>query len=62
MLWTATLTLGKGSCSLKAKQLKEGTYRVYAHYGGDANHLTSATLQTTVKVTQAAQPCAPPAR
>jgi hypothetical protein len=51
VLCTATLVAGKGSCTLKAKELKKGTHKVYAYYLGDANHLTSAAAMKSLKLT-----------
>lgn len=48
---TATLSHGSWTCSLKAKQLKKGSHSVYALYGGDGNHLSSASKTVTLKIT-----------
>jgi serine protease len=48
---TATLSKGKATCSLKAKELKKGSHAVYAYYGGDKNHSYSSSKTVTLKIT-----------
>jgi hypothetical protein len=45
-----TLKSGKGTCTLRASQLKRGTYHLIARYPGDSNNLSSASASTTLKV------------
>jgi serine protease len=48
---SATLFHGKATCSLKAGQLKKGSHGVYGYFGGDKNHLSSASKTVTLKIT-----------
>ena len=50
-LCSATLSLGKAHCSLKAGQLKKGSHAIYAYYSGNKNHLSSASKTATLKIT-----------
>ena len=45
------LAHGKGGCTLAAKQLRPGSYRLTARYGGDASYAGSASAAKTVKIT-----------
>jgi hypothetical protein len=44
------LRSGKGSCTLTAKQLKPGTYRLTASYPGKGGFTSSASAPRTLKV------------
>jgi hypothetical protein len=44
------LYLARGSCKLTRKQLKAGTYRIYASYGGDQNFRSSSSLARKLTV------------
>jgi serine protease len=48
---TATLSKGKATCSLKAKELKKGSHTLYGYYGGDKNHLYSESKTVKLKIT-----------
>jgi hypothetical protein len=45
-----TLSSGKGSCTLSAKRLKVGTYRLVATYGGSTNFKGSTSAKETLTV------------
>jgi hypothetical protein len=51
-LCVITLTSGKGTCSLMAKRLAAGTYRLVATYRGTANVDTSASAKETLTVSR----------
>jgi FlaG/FlaF family flagellin (archaellin) len=51
---TATLTSGKGSCTLSPDQLAPGVYHLVATYGGSADYNGSASAQETFTVRKAA--------
>jgi hypothetical protein len=46
------LSLGKGSCTLSAKKLPVGTYRLGATYGGSADFDTSTSVKETLAVAE----------
>jgi hypothetical protein len=49
---TATLSMGKGTCSIGNTALSAGSYSVAAAYAGDANlNSSSATCSTKLTVT-----------
>jgi hypothetical protein len=49
-LCVITLSSGKGSCTLSAKRLKVGTYRLVATYGGSTNFKGSTSAKETLTV------------
>jgi len=49
-LCTITLASGKGTCTLSSKELKAGTYRLVATYGGSTNFKGSTSAKETVTV------------
>jgi hypothetical protein len=46
------LKAGKGTCKLKAEQLKAGTYQLTGDYGGSRTYSRSATAPKSLKVTK----------
>jgi hypothetical protein len=44
------LSSGKGSCTLSAKRLKAGTYRLVATYGGSKNFKGSTSAKETLTI------------
>jgi hypothetical protein len=46
------LKAGKGSCTLKASQLKPGTYKLTAAYSGGAKYIPSTSATAALKVTK----------
>jgi hypothetical protein len=44
------LSSGKGSCTLSAKRLKAGTYRLVATYSGNKNFKGSTSAKETLTV------------
>jgi hypothetical protein len=49
-LCTITLASGKGTCTLSSKELKAGTYRLVATYGGSTNFKGSTSAKETFTV------------
>jgi hypothetical protein len=47
-----TLKAGKGSCTLKASQLKPGTYKLSAAYSGGAKYIPSTSAAKVLRVTK----------
>jgi hypothetical protein len=46
----ATLSSGKGACSLSANKLKVGTYSLVATYGGSADFKGSTSTKETLTI------------
>jgi len=51
-LCVITLKRGQGRCTLTARKLRPGTYKLTARYGGDVAHTTSTSPKKTLTVTK----------